>query len=158
MKTLYRFAAPFLLAILLIPDSARAQNWNAAEQEVIDFTDACWTTWFQENVNQYLSECWHEDITFWFSEHVLPFGARWVERAATDWFSTNKVSSWDIQVHTVKIHGNTAIIQYQLLSNERDANQEINHWAGGRTEVLLGDGKDWKVVAVHQHPAPISRK
>ena len=137
---------------------ASAQNWSADEQEIIDFTDNCWDGWFQENVDQYLSECWHEDITFWFSEHSLPFGARWVDRAATDGFTHVDVTSWDFQTHTVKLYGDTAVIQYQLLLNEVNREGTREHWAEGRTDTLIRENGAWIVVAVHTHPSPISRK
>ncbi len=152
-----RTACAVLPLLVLMPGTVSAQTWSAREQEVIDFTVSCWQNWSQEQVQGYLSDCWHQDITFWFSEHGVPFGARWVERAAQHWFSINDWGAWDIQTHKVKVYADAAVIQYQLLVNSELANGDMEHWAEGRTDFLVRQAGAWKVVAVHTHPAPVSR-
>ena len=152
-----RMVFAFLAMILLLPVGAAAQTWSAEEQEIIDFTDSCWVTWSQEEVDRYLSDCWHQDITFWFSEHTVPFGSRWVGRAAPFWFSQNEWGAWDIQTHKVKVYGDAAVIQYQLLISSKLADGTIEHWAEGRSDFLVKENGAWTVVAVHTHPAPVSR-
>jgi hypothetical protein len=144
------------VVLVLLPAGASAQTWSAEEQAIIDFTNACWEMWSQEDVDGYLSDCWHEDITFWWSELNLPFGARWVGRVAPSWFSRHDWAAWDFQTHTVKVYGDAAVIQYQLMISEIiDGSSEF--FNEGRTDFLVRIDGDWKVVAVHTHLAPASR-
>lgn len=144
-------------ASLLVPSSSQAQQWTQPEQEILDFTTACWESWSQEMVDRYLSDCWHEDITFWWSGNHLPFGARWVDRAASWWFGLNDWGAWDIQPHTIKIYGDAAVIQYQLLVSSELSDGRMEFYSGGRTDFLVREAGSWKVVAVHEHGVPTTQ-
>jgi len=143
------FALASLALLIAVP--AASQQWTAEEQEIIDFTNGCWEMWQQENVDSYLSDCWHEDITFWWSENAMPFGARWVSRASRFWFGQTDMAVWDVQPHRINIFGDAAVFHYQLLGVDDPAEGPAQFWGNGRTDFLVRENGAWKVVAVHQH-------
>ena len=137
---------------LLVATPAFAQQWTAEEQEIIDFTNECWEMWQQEEVDGYLSDCWHEDITFWWAPDSMPFGARWVSRASRFWFGHNDMAVWAVQPHAVNIFGDAAVFHYQLLGLD-DTAEGLEQYGHGRTDFLVRENGAWKVVGVHSHPS-----
>lgn len=139
----------------LIPLDATAQSYSAEEQEVIDFTEGCWEMWAEEQVDGYLSDCWHEDISFWWPGLILPFGTDWVSKIAPYWFSMNDWGAWDIMPVVVKIYGDAAVIQYQLVlaSSPSGGEPALETWGEARSDFLVRFDGGWKVVAVHTHEA-----
>ena len=145
-----------LLAIAVaVPGSINGQTWSAEEQELMAFTQACWDGWRDEEVEPYLDQCWEDDITFWWSEFLLPFGKEWTEQADV-WFGVYDMAAFAIQFHKITIHDDVAVINYQMIGVDKGPSGELENWATGRTDVLHRHDGEWKVIAVHQHPVPVT--
>ncbi len=51
-----RLISIFTVSVLITPGLA-GQQWSAEQQELIDFGDACWTTWATEDWDAYARAC-----------------------------------------------------------------------------------------------------
>ena len=138
-----------LFVVTVVP--AQAQNWSAEEQEILDFTEACWETFAEEDVVKYLSECAHDDYTRWTSGASMPFDSGHERAMLPPWFSRNDWVAWDIQPHRIKVSGEAAVIQYQFV-NYRSSTEGSTWWvSGGRSDFLVREGGVWKIFGAHEH-------
>jgi hypothetical protein len=142
--------------LLFVPPPVQAQEWSPAEQEIVDFTANCWDMWQQAEREQYFSQCWHEDITFWWSGWLMPVGMSWIRQNAQFFFGRGGGSTpiLDFQAHSVNVFGDAAVLTYQLLGADVVKDGAPIWWGTGRTDFLVRENGAWKVVAVHQHAAP----
>lgn len=142
-----------LTLFLLLPAPSQAQHWNAAEQEVLDFTEACWERFVEEDIEAYLSECVHDGYTRWYSGAAMPFDANSERRILPPWFSRNDWAAWDLQPHRIMVSGDAAVIHYQLSSFRTATDGSTSFHTSGRSDFLVREGGRWKVFSVHEHDA-----
>ena len=141
----------FTMFFLSTSLNASAQQWSSEEQEILDFTNACWETFVTEDVQAYLSSCTHADYTRWPAGALIPFDARSEQRILSDWFSRNSWSIGDIQPSRIEVAGDAAVIHYQLFSFRVSNDGKSSAHTGGRSDFLVRENGTWKVFSVHEH-------
>ncbi len=142
--------------LFLLPSPAQSQQWSQSEQEVIDLTARCWDMWQEGDREQYFSQCWHEEISFWWSGWLMPVGMSWLRENSQFFFGSGGGSTpiIGVQPHSVNVFGDAAVITYQVLGADVVNDGDPIWWGTGRTDFLVRENNAWIVVAVHQHAAP----
>jgi hypothetical protein len=141
-----RISLSCLATLLMIPLAGNAQNWTAAEQEVLQAMDDCLQASKDHNQEAFLA-CVHDDFAGWNYGMPAPRNKEAIRRS---WgLSDQELVTWWIQPLTIKIHGNVAVINSYGYFPYRGSEGE-EEWTRARwTDVMLKQGNRWVYIADH---------
>lgn len=128
-----------LAGAAIVPNSASAQEWTAAELEVISLTQDCWTAWAEEDMAGVESACPdHPEAAGWSTAEDVPV-VGWSEKNVRRWmqsmFPRTEPVFWEIRPQVVKIFGDTALYHFWALWTEEGPDGQLNTWTRKQLDV-----------------------
>ena len=134
-----------LLAALILPAGAKAQQLTPEQQEVWDVVQSCWDSAMQDDVEGLLG-CFHEDYTFWWAEDVLPFGKEFVERIVPINLPAEDLAVIDIRPAQVVVKGDVAITHWGVRTFARTADGVLEPTVERISMTLIREGGRWSYL------------
>ena len=136
-----------VLALLsLLPVSAQAQQWTAAQQEVWQALEACWSPKTIETA----MACIHDDYVSFQTAEGVPQNKTDL-RATMAHFLETEEQVWVYRKPlNIDVRGNVAVVLYVVDFLER--NKATGKETTGKynwTEVFVKDGGTWKALTDH---------
>ena len=139
-----KYTIIYLFAILL-PQSAFAENWSNAQQEVLTFAESCMTA---KNADVLLG-CFHDDYVGWAMAAVP------LTKADRQKPLRNNLENFDREILLFKpisviVKGDMAVISYIITGKYTDkATGEIGYYGQRWTDVLVKEGDRWGYISDH---------
>jgi ketosteroid isomerase-like protein len=148
------FAVAVILAALLAPVPAAAQQWSAEQEEVWQTVVDCHALYFDEKIREESLACYHEDYSFWWAGDVLPFGKDLVAKAHESFIESETVAVYDLRPVKIIVRGDTAFVHWGLRMFRMDgsgnpvpASERISMMMvkeDGRWRYYAGGGSEFK--------------
>jgi hypothetical protein len=116
-----------LAALVLFAPGVSAQTWSAEQQELIDFANACWTTWETEDWDAYARACPADpELQYWdMSQSVPALGHdSWRKWAEAMWPRMNPFHH-EIRPITIQIMGDMALYYFYANFNNEFADGSL---------------------------------
>jgi hypothetical protein len=118
-----------LAAASLVPGTARAQQWTAEEQEIIDLNQECWEAWAAKDLSRIAATCnEHADARGWWTADVAP-EIGWMVKNAERWIgAVGSKEEWiyfEIRPLSVRLFNGTALIHFWATRTYRDLEGEV---------------------------------
>ena len=132
--------------VVLLPVSAKGQDWTAEQMEAWTWEVACWESTSLEST----MACFHEDFIGWGLGSDSPTSkADRVPLFAESFDTTERVST-DLKPLAITIRGTTAILVYEAttVTRNKESGEEttaVERW----TDVAVKEGGTWFWIADH---------
>ena len=136
--------------VLVLPLTARAQTWSAAQQEVWDFELECFNAIVTDDL-QVRHACFHNDYVGWSPGAPVPMPYS-PER---DEWNLARVNAKFAEATPLNIlvYGNFAVVHYMVRgTNIREDGSSQTNWTAW-TDILLKEDGKWSWIADHGHLA-----
>jgi hypothetical protein len=153
MRSLSHFALALAVAL---PTTAAAQDWTTEQQEIIDFAEACWTSWATESWEAYAQACpMDPDARYWdMNESVPSYGhGSWERFAEAIWPHTD-AEYYEHRPIAVKIFGDVATYYFFATYFNVDTDGVVSSFTLHELAVLQRRNGDWVLIggAVTEFP------
>jgi hypothetical protein len=136
--------------VLVLPLTARAQTWSAAQQEVWDFELECLNAVVTDDL-QARHACFHNDYVGWSPGAPVPT-PYFPERDEWNLAQVN-AKFMEATPLNILVHGNFAVVHYMSRQTniQKDGSSQTI-WTAW-TDILLKEDGKWSWIADHGHPA-----
>ena len=157
---MFRLSIPaslLLTSFLVAAAPAVAQNWSAAEREVLQALDACLQTEVDRDMQAQL-DCAHDDFLGWRNDlPALRDKAFMTGNIQRTYETGDPLIGFSIQPLSVRVYGDIAIIHYYGYYYFRNDNGEDYDLRSRWTDVMLNDNGKWVWIADHGGDDPGSK-
>lgn len=143
------------LILLLFVSQVGAQQWNEEEQAVLDTIRLCWDVWAEavakKDFDIWVEKCpMEENYSMWWTNLAMPATLETDQKNA-DMFIALEERWLAIQPVAVKVHGDTALVQfYGLWQPKLDGRRVTTEYK--RTEVFIKRDGQWRFIGGQGSP------
>ncbi len=143
---LNRLAVTLIAASIAVP--LEAQTWTAAQQEIIQFAEGCWSSWQTKNWSSYAAACPADpSLRYWSMHEGVPnHGHRsWRPFSEAIWPRIDPFHH-ELRPIAVQIHGDVALYYFFATYSNADANQVVHTFTQHELAVLQRRNGRWILI------------
>jgi hypothetical protein len=135
-----------LMASLLLPLIAFAEDWSKEQQEVLASEEACINA---ETANE-RKACYHEDYVGWSMGSPVALSKSDILKLIDDDYATTENETLLFKPVSVIVKGNMAVVSYVEAGTSTDKRtNEVEFLVSRWTDVLIKDGGKWQWISDH---------
>ena len=122
-----RVLLPSLVLPVILAQGLAAQTWSAEQQEIIDFGEACWTSWATESWDAYARACPADSgMRYWdMSQSVPALGHTSWRRWSEAMWPRMDPFHYEIRPISIQILGDVALYYFYATFNNEFADNRI---------------------------------
>lgn len=144
-----RVPCAVLALVLMLPLTAQGQEWTAEQEALWAWEVACWET---KDIESNMA-CFHEDFVGWGADSSVPTNKEDRRVTHARGFETSDQIYLFIKPLAIKIHGNTAVLEYLVTYTSRDKRTgSETTYTEQWTDVALRENGQWAWIADHGTP------
>jgi hypothetical protein len=140
-----------LVAGVLAPQALQAQTWSTQEQEAIDHLKACWSTWAEEDYDEWARVCnLDPDGNYWNTVEQAPgpmdSQGHYLRAIVLQGYADTDVVAWDIRPVNVTSWDDVVGVYFYSVMHLRDSEGLVTVIQERRFEILRNVDGRWGVV------------
>jgi len=134
-------------AVFSFAQSAEAQEWSAAQQEVWSFILSCNEHYVAKDETAILA-CFHEDFSGWQYGDTVPRSKASIAKFLPVDLE-GETLAYDLRPISIRVFGDFAVVHYSLTQALRMPDGEVVRERMIWTDIMLKQGNRWRWVADH---------
>ena len=146
IKNLVVLTILYFAVFALAPLSA--QEWSAAQKEVLKAVELSWASWKEQNLEEFLSHL-HPEFSGWSYSDDLPNSKDSEGKWAQFSFETEKLLIYEIKPVVIHVYNNVAIAHYYYSDVVKDTEGKQEARKGRLTDILIKDEGKWLFIGWH---------
>jgi len=126
------------------------EYWSDEQREVWNNLEKHWQCLIDAKIDEFLKFI-HKDFVGYGHESPLPVDRPWLEKWVGFWAKSTNIIICELRPIHLKLHNDTAIVQYCIFTIEQTKSGQTNHVIRRYTMTWKKESGNWIVIGSHNN-------